>query len=346
MIIVLGDAFVDKYTVGNVRGLSAEAPIPILDVTEEFAIPGGAANVAQNLFNFGADVAMLQPEGQNYPIKNRLLDQDGHQLARFDLNDYCIPYSRADLLDLLEADAIVVSDYGKGSISEEVVNVLRNVKIPLYVDTKGDPSAWVGSNAVLFPNKAEYEKYKEAYDWFPQVIVKLSEEGVIYLEYGRAMEHVRSVAKFAKCVNGAGDTVMAAFITAQLGLNYNLFNTLNFAMAAAGIVVEQSFTKRTVELEEVLDRVDKEFNNEVQFGVQSTGGPSNSSPISLSILSLSSGQEDFDSPSPSRPVSTDGIGNPAGYNADVPAALGLEEAWEIFRRQGLGDDRSNSRPTN
>ena len=50
-ILVIGDVILDKYTIGRVKRISPEAPVPVLSVEEEFYKPGGAANVALNVVN-------------------------------------------------------------------------------------------------------------------------------------------------------------------------------------------------------------------------------------------------------------------------------------------------------
>ena len=78
MILILGDAFVDVYHLGKVRGLSAEAPIPVVDVTEVKRFAGGAGNVRKNLEVLGVATSFIA--GLNIPRKNRLMAGD-FQLA-------------------------------------------------------------------------------------------------------------------------------------------------------------------------------------------------------------------------------------------------------------------------
>ena len=57
-ILVIGDVMLDRYWMGQVNRISPEAPVPILDVNDAVDKPGGAANVAKNLSDFGMDVAI------------------------------------------------------------------------------------------------------------------------------------------------------------------------------------------------------------------------------------------------------------------------------------------------
>ena len=242
-IIVLGDAFVDRYWVGRAVGMSAEAPIPTVKLDYRKECPGGAANVRMNLTSLGVDGRFLFPplsRAQNWPIKNRLLVGDT-QLARWDEDDFCMPYQREDLLELLDADGIVVSDYCKGAISEEVIQVLKGVNIPLFVDTKGDPKVWVDSSAVLFPNLKEFREFEESYSWLPQVVLKQGDMGMGLMQFGRVILSRPAMAEKVVCVNGAGDTALAAFVVAYLS-GGNLEYCLEWANAAAGVAVENPYT--------------------------------------------------------------------------------------------------------
>jgi bifunctional ADP-heptose synthase (sugar kinase/adenylyltransferase) len=253
-IAVVGDAFVDHYIIGKVRGMSAEAPIPIIDVISQTNLPGGAGNVTVNIAALGGDVFYVEKVEQNYPRKNRLVTQEGQQLARWDEDDYCSPYSKIDLIPLMDADAVIVSDYGKGSIGEEVIQLLRDVAtaMPVFVDTKGDPSPWIGADVTMFPNMEEYKRYESKYEWFPQVVLKRGGEGLAFLQFGSVVYQLPASPVEVKSVNGAGDTVIASFALAALeGLT--LPECMAFANTCAGKVVSQSFLKRTTTKDAVLD---------------------------------------------------------------------------------------------
>lgn len=257
-LFVLGDAGIDNYLIGKVRGLSAEAPIPVLDIGEPTWLPGMGANVLGNLQTLGADVEFIWGEDPNFPIKTRLVTADGHQIARFDKDDYCKPYDRADLLPLIDASGIIVTDYGKGAITDHVAGLLANATAPLFVDTKRDPAPWLQSNAILFPNKAEYEQYKSKYEWFPRVVLKQGAEGISFVEYGKVVATRPAWAKRVNCVNGAGDTVIAAFAMAYLQTKGNINLSLDVANAAAANVVEQDFLNRWTTAEAVTERITNE----------------------------------------------------------------------------------------
>jgi D-beta-D-heptose 7-phosphate kinase / D-beta-D-heptose 1-phosphate adenosyltransferase len=248
-VAVIGDFGLDRYWIGEVRGLSAEAPIPVLTSTTPIDLPGMGGNVVENLRLLGMDVVEVRVEGR-CPLKNRLYTPQGDQLARFDQGDECIPYTMSDLIPLLEVDAVVVADYGKGSITPQVVDLLVSTSVApeglkVFVDTKRDPSPWIGSGATLFPNQEEYRRFEEKYAFVGEVVLKRGAAGMAYLQYGQVVHQLPSLARYARCVNGAGDSALAGWVAAWEG-GGDPEECLSVASAVAGCVVEQEFLHRTV----------------------------------------------------------------------------------------------------
>src|SRR4051812_896720 len=64
-ILVIGDLMIDHYIIGDATRLSPEAPVPIVNVKNEFTTPGGAANVAQNLLSLGAKISLAGVTGDD-----------------------------------------------------------------------------------------------------------------------------------------------------------------------------------------------------------------------------------------------------------------------------------------
>lgn len=238
MILLLGDAFLDRYHIGTIRGMSAEAPIPVVDVQEELWFGGGMANVNQNLL--ALDVAVEAKFPEQWPgIKTRLMSGN-LQLARWDEYDWCYPYPPDLAINTNKYSCIVVCDYAKGSITPEVIDYLISLPLPLYVDTKRDPRPWLGSRDItLFPNKSEYDHYQESYDWFPKVLLKKGAEGLEWLEYGYGTYESPSEVREVVSVNGAGDTVLAAFVAER---ELPIQDRMGLANCAAAVVVEKPYT--------------------------------------------------------------------------------------------------------
>lgn len=239
-IAVLGDVMEDRYYLGDTTRLSPEVPVPIVNITDVLVSPGGAANVVENLESLGAEVLGKGVWFLKRPIKSRLMVGD-YQLARWDMGDKTEPISTTDIAALgrQSLDAVIISDYGKGSITYEVIEAIADLKLPTYIDSKRSPRDFdVIANPVFFPNLKEYREHLRDYDCQPQVIVKRSEEGIQQLHYGRIIADLPSWATKVVSVCGAGDTVIAAYVYAV----YTDQHPLEFANAAASVVVGKPYT--------------------------------------------------------------------------------------------------------
>jgi bifunctional ADP-heptose synthase (sugar kinase/adenylyltransferase) len=236
-VLVVGDDILDKYWIGEVNRVSPECPIPIVKINKIFSCPGGAGNVDRNLRTLGVETDFLTPT-ERMIVKNRLMVED-YNLARWDQD---VTYSpiRLDAVMGVQYSAVVVADYLKGSVDKITIQQVQGLCLPMYVDTKGDPEQYLNiGNVTIFPNKKEYNQYKETYNRFEKCVLKEGKDGLSYLKYGVSIAHEPARARFVKSVSGAGDTVVAAYVVAKMK-NYR--SPLSYAAWAAGNVVEQSYT--------------------------------------------------------------------------------------------------------
>lgn len=262
-ILVVGDAMTDVYLFARVQRLSAEAPIPIHDVYDRVELPGGAANLAENLRAMGERVELVSGDGGG-PVKLRVMVGE-KQTTRIDVADSCGPVSLAALAPYHYnvPRAIFVSDYDKGSVSNEVVKVVGDISrlhdVPLFVHTKGDPYRWIGvgdrSRVTFYCNGVEYARYQETYDDFENVVITLGNLGAQVRTRGQTVYAVDALSDSPVDVNGAGDTFMAA---SGLAVVQGIEDPLGFAAAASAVVVEKPLTA-TATMEEIRDRYQKEF---------------------------------------------------------------------------------------
>ena len=188
-IVVYGDLILDRYWYGQALRISPEAPIPVVNVDQIEARPGGAANVALNIAALGASVELLGVVGNdreskelesllnkqsiscqfyrliNYSTvtKLRVLGQN-QQLLRLDFEKSLKSYEDRDLLQryqrsLTHAKVVVLSDYDKGALFNVTVLIkhARKKGIPILVDPKSvDFSRYAGAT-LLTPNVKEFE---------------------------------------------------------------------------------------------------------------------------------------------------------------------------------------------
>lgn len=189
-ILVIGDVMLDRYWMGQVNRISPEAPVPILDVDTSVDKPGGAANVAKNLSDFGMDVTLIGLTGEdeasesllnilsstsiNYkPIvdknvrttmKLRVIDKN-QQLMRLDHEDKnlskIVTKAYEDIEDTLQSyDGIIISDYDKGMVKPIIKKILSkaiDLRIKTFIDPKGMNFDFYKNAYLLKPNLKEFE---------------------------------------------------------------------------------------------------------------------------------------------------------------------------------------------
>jgi D-beta-D-heptose 7-phosphate kinase/D-beta-D-heptose 1-phosphate adenosyltransferase len=259
-VLVIGDAMMDYYYFGTTTRISPEAPIPVVKITEVKAFEGGAGNVVNNLQALGADVRLVSG-GQNRnsiipcPAKNRLMVGE-IQLARWDENDSLPPINIEFLNEQTcrwTPDAIVVSDYGKGSVDRAVINWLEDKRhIPTFIDTKRNPDDFGYFEQTFFPNQVEYTQYKEEYTQRSNVIYKKGAQGVERLRFGKVIESFRAYAKQVVSVCGAGDSILASYVYYNCPPGHP--DALFRASIAAAVVVEKPWTA-TASVAEIEERI-------------------------------------------------------------------------------------------
>lgn len=191
-ILVIGDMMLDQYTHGTVTRVSPEAPIPVLSRIGAFSVPGGAANVARNAAQLGAQTALVGVVGKD-PAGTELLtllaeagiDTDGcrllydrpttekhrfvsddHQLLRVDNESAheLAPTDEEILLrvvrkKIVKTDIVILSDYAKGVFSagfaKAVIEVAARANVPVVADIKPKNKTRFKGVALITPN--EYE---------------------------------------------------------------------------------------------------------------------------------------------------------------------------------------------
>lgn len=262
-VLVLGDVLKDIYYLGSTSRMSAEAPIPVINVEDVKEFPGGASNVADNIYFLGSNVMLLAAEP--YPLKSRVMLGE-NQVCRFDQQDTCKPITTDLLVEMMQKvvfDAIVISDYGKGAISDELVREVTGEcnyyadTMELFVNTKRDPSVWFDCpNVTFLTNREEFSHFSDAYRRASQVIQTMGADGVVRLHKGNRVESLPAFTspQDVVSVNGAGDTFLAAYVYATLTKTHH---PLRFANAAAASVVRKPYTSTTTieEVEAILNSV-------------------------------------------------------------------------------------------
>ena len=300
-ILVVGDLMIDHYLWGSCERISPEAPVQVVDIAKETTVLGGAGNVVNNVKALGANVSVAgvigdDANGEELVSMLREIDVDvehltvqkgrktskksrviavSQQILRYDKESKeDIEADSAEALlhsvktNIGDFDAVILSDYGKGVLTEEVcqgiIAMAKEQDVKLLVDPKGSNFSKYRGAYLLTPNKKEAQlatgmkifdeaslkaallKLKEVCD-LDISLITLSEDGIaIYDENVRVFP---TVAKEVFDVTGAGDTVIAS-IAFALSAKKSIDESAQFANLAAGVVVGK-IGSATVDMEEI-----------------------------------------------------------------------------------------------
>lgn len=191
-IAIIGDLMIDHYIWGSCERISPEAPVPVVNISKENYLLGGAGNVLNNLISLGSDVSIYSVIGYDNSAKemSRLLKKTSSKKVTIIHEDYrkttkksriiasnqqVIRYddeSRKDItcfsekaiLEIFKSeissyDSIILSDYGKGvltfNLTREIIALAKENNIPLLVDPKGQDYSKYRGATILTPNKKE-----------------------------------------------------------------------------------------------------------------------------------------------------------------------------------------------
>jgi D-beta-D-heptose 7-phosphate kinase/D-beta-D-heptose 1-phosphate adenosyltransferase len=309
-IMVIGDIMIDQFVIGQVNRISPEAPVPVVKFKHEEYRLGGAANVAHNIRKLGGSVRLLGVLGlddagtqllaelkrasidpsdvfsereRTTTRKLRVVTNRNQQVARIDYEtDKALSRGIVDKLSALlksqivTADVIVVSDYLKGLLNQELLaELLLSAKdhgVPVFVDPKAPHLNWYSGCSLMTPNHHEAEKAtgmriqtedeaRAAASTLQtsvpctSVLITRGEHGM-WLTDGslpgadRVESALPTTAREVSDVTGAGDTVIA-MMALSVAAGANLSEAAELANHAAGIVVGR-FGASTVTTKELL----------------------------------------------------------------------------------------------
>ena len=245
-ILLIGDNCEDVYQYGTVDRISPEAPVPVFKFSHEERKPGMAGNVLRNLETLGCEVNYLYSETST---KTRIVDlRSRQQIVRIDNDVISTPIEFLTAIPDIY-DAVVISDYNKGTVTYELVDdVRKNFKGPIFMDTKKQDLACFHGIYVKI-NELEYNNRLSIND---RLIVTLGSRGAMY-KTGRDPKHetIYSCPSVEVVdVTGAGDTFLAAFAYQYLK-SRDHGSAIDFANRAAGVTV-QHFGVYAPSLEEIL----------------------------------------------------------------------------------------------
>ncbi len=276
-VVVVGDVMLDEYLWGDAGRISAEAPVPVVEVRQRSAVPGGAGNAAANVVSLGgraslgsalgADDAgrrlrevlagagidvggLVVDEGRPTTTKTRLLAR-GQQVVRIDHESRSpLPAAVEDALlgwfeqELAAAHACIVSDYGKGVISpglaRRAIERAAGRGVPVVVDPKGTDYTKYRGAAVIKPNVAEVERLLKEELGEPADLERAGTQ-LAELLPGTAVLVTRGPAGMALFRRGAAPWQVAAAarqVYDVTGAGDTVVSTLALALAAGAPLLE------------------------------------------------------------------------------------------------------------
>ncbi|MDY6853349.1 MAG: D-glycero-beta-D-manno-heptose-7-phosphate kinase [Thermodesulfobacteriota bacterium] len=309
-VLVLGDIMLDEFIWGRVSRISPEAPVPVVNVTSGSFRLGGATNVVNNIFSLGAKVYVCGVVGDDEngeKLINSLMDMgidttgviiekdrstsvktrviaNNQQIVRYDREDtfQITNNSMQKIISYLiknmdSIDAIIISDYGKGIVSEQLIREIRilikdNDKI-ISVDPKVNHFSYYKGVTVITPNNIEASeaagieiKDEKTLLQVGEILlgrlacklllITRGEEGMTLFEKSGDITHIPTLAKEVYDVTGAGDTVISA-LTLALTAGASLKEASVIANYAAGIVVGEVGTA-AITVEKLKDALKRE----------------------------------------------------------------------------------------
>jgi D-beta-D-heptose 7-phosphate kinase/D-beta-D-heptose 1-phosphate adenosyltransferase len=302
-LLVIGDLMIDHYLWGSCERISPEAPVQVVNVDSESTVLGGAGNVINNLKALGVQVDVISVVGRceisdelkellgdievdtKYLItqKDRIASKKSRiiasqqQVVRYDREstDEINTESQSVVLDtfkkiIVSYDGVLLSDYGKGVLTNELTQALINVANEngkqVLVDPKGSDYLKYRGAYLLTPNKKEASEatqitIKDDASLTQAItqlklecdlsvsLITLSEQGVAI--YDDTLRIHPTVAREVFDVTGAGDTVLASLGFA-LACEYDIDDAVEFANLAAGVVVGK-IGSATATLNEIIE---------------------------------------------------------------------------------------------
>ena len=289
-VAVIGDVILDHFAWGKVSRISPEAPVPVVDVERDVWFSGGAANVAIDVASMKAPTTLygssaddtpgetlsdlllnaqiyydrfLPSEGSPTAVKTRIA-ASGQQLLRIDRaanpKEYSpsIGYVENMLKSLDKFDAVIISDYARGFLNDEIVNsvieTMRAAKKFVSIDPKPRhrlnfcrPNLMTANREEAFAlaempdNDSELpicELAQKIYDRYKpdHTVITLGGDGMYLCRGPEPLRHIPPAAREVSDPAGAGDAVIAS-LSLALAAGEPVERAARFANVAAGIVV-------------------------------------------------------------------------------------------------------------
>lgn len=239
-ILIIGESCTDIYHYGTCSRLCPDAPVPVFKSTKINKNGGMAKNVEANLNKIcnKIEIYTLTNETWNEIKKTRYVDEKtNHMFLRLDENDDNygqIKEEKFNQINFEYYDCVIVSDYNKGFLTNEILELISNKHNLTFIDTKRKIDKWSKNYTFIKVNNVEYENsldYLKNNDH--NLIVTKGPFGCVYRGKNYPVDKVE-----VKDTSGAGDTFLAALSIEYLKTK-NIDNAIDFANRCATVVVQK-----------------------------------------------------------------------------------------------------------
>tara|TARA_R100000008_G_scaffold21543_1_gene11350 strand:+ start:29104 stop:29841 length:738 start_codon:yes stop_codon:yes gene_type:complete len=236
-VLVVGESCRDVFNYGVCERLCPEAPVPVFNPINVVENDGMAMNVKNNINSIGAIKAEIftNPNWRSVR-KTRFIDhRTNHMFMRLDENDNKIKRCKLSKINFKNYDAVVISDYNKGYVTEEDIKYISSENDLVFLDTKKmlDP-AWCSDISYIKINSLEYNKTEHLLndDIKKKFIITYGQDGA---KHNGILYPVPRVE--IKDVSGAGDTFLAGLVTKFMQTK-DISESIRFANECATRVVQ------------------------------------------------------------------------------------------------------------
>jgi D-beta-D-heptose 7-phosphate kinase/D-beta-D-heptose 1-phosphate adenosyltransferase len=235
-VLIIGESCTDIFVYGTSTRKSPEGNGPVFVPISETYGAGMAANVANNLGAMGVDVNIFSDNGGI--VKTRYVNKDTNELyLRVDENDLVNRIDISKLSDTSQYDAIIISDYCKGFLTEEDIAKVASLHPLVILDTKKKLGDWCKDLKFIKINRLEWKNNKDVIrdnEWlFDKIICTLDKTGTAYKHTTYAVKPIENAD-----VSGAGDTFTAGFTKKYLETN-DIGKSIEWGNYCAGEVIKK-----------------------------------------------------------------------------------------------------------
>jgi len=239
-ILIIGESCTDIYHYGTCSRLCPDAPVPVFKSTKINKNGGMAKNVEANILKISnhVQIDIITNETWNEIKKTRYVDEKtNHMFLRLDENDDNYGFLTVEKINEINFnvyDAVIVSDYNKGFLSNDVLKIISEKHKNTFIDTKRKIDKWSKNYTFIKVNNIEYENslnYLKLNNH--NLIVTKGPFGCVYKDTTYPVEKVE-----VKDTSGAGDTFLAA-LSVEYTKSKNIDKAIEFANKCATIVVQK-----------------------------------------------------------------------------------------------------------